>query len=120
MQGVHINKWTMFAMMEGIPTRLCIQTSSVMAPFLHSAAALQFTQSDYSNSEGARRVTTSVQLLTKIATPLTVELVPVNYTYVNNTHKPLPLSFPRIAEYNRRRPITANSKYTVLISIPNI
>ena len=92
---------------------------SVTALFPHLAALLQFTESDYSNVESALRITTTVQLLTSIATPLTVELVPVNYTDVNTTGKPLPQSFPKIPAYNPRRPTIANSKqYLIQNTLP--
>ncbi len=73
-------------------------------------AVLQFTESDYSNVEGTGRISLLLQLLTNIATDLTVVAVPVNYTSLNDSQSPILDVIPDIPNYDPRRPINATSK----------
>ena len=81
---------------------------------LSSVAVLQFTESDYSNSESLRVISPSIQLSTNIATDLIVEAVPLNFTFVNDSQLALPVTFPN---FTPRRPFIATSKYQVDIFI---
>ena len=73
-----------------------------------SDATLQFTDSTYSNLESAEVIRPAVQLLTNIATDLTVRIVPVNITEALT--RPLPSAFPTIPPFNPRTPNIATSE----------
>ena len=79
-------------------------------------AVLQFTESDYSSSEDMEVLSPSIQLLTNIATDLTVVAISVNYTSVNDSRAQSPLAdaillaIPAVPDYNPRRPVNATSK----------
>jgi hypothetical protein len=70
-------------------------------------ATLQFTESDYSNREDMLFIAPVVQLLTTIATDLTVRIVPVNTTVALT--RPLPSDFPTIPPFNPDAPNVATS-----------
>ena len=95
-------KWNFLkcVLKESCPT-LCII-------FCYSDAILQFTESDYLNVEGELAIVPLVQLLTVIATNLTVQIVPVNITEA--LARDLPADFPTIPPFNPRRPNIATSK----------
>ena len=76
--------------------------------FCYSDATLQFTGSDYSNREDMLFIAPVVQLLTTIATDLTVRIVPVNITEA--LARPLPSDFPTISPFNPNAPNIATSK----------
>ena len=76
--------------------------------FCFSEAILQFTERDYSNSEGELFIEPVVQLLTVIATDLRVQIVPVNITEALARDLPSDLLF--IPPFNPRRPNIATSK----------
>ena len=60
--------------------------------------------------ESAERITPSLQLLTNIATELTVVAVPVNYTFLNDSNSPILGAVPEVPNFDPRRPIIAASK----------
>ena len=60
--------------------------------------------------ESAERITPSLQLLTNIATNLTVVAVPVNYTFLNDSGSPILNAVPEVPNFDPRRPIIAASK----------
>ena len=76
--------------------------------FRYSDDTLQFTESDYSNPEGALSITPVVQLLTGIATDLTVRIVPLNITQAR-TRQLIP-ALPTIPDFDSDRPNIATSK----------
>ena len=78
--------------------------------FLSPAAVLQFTESDYSSVENVGRIRPLLQLLTNIATDLTVVAVPVNYTFLNDSSSPILDAVPEVPNFDPRRPIIAASK----------
>ena len=57
-----------------------------------------------------------MQLLTDIATDVTVAAIPVNYTFVNDSRSPLSDNIlrviPNVPDYNPNRPINATSELT--------
>ena len=53
-----------------------------------------------------------MQLLTGIATDVTVAAIPVNYTFVNDSRSSLLDIIPHVPDYNNRRPINATSELT--------
>ena len=64
--------------------------------------------------EGDEVIHPGVQLLTNIATDLTVVAIPVNYTFVNDSLSPLTYILdviPNVPDYNPNRPINATSKW---------
>ena len=80
-----------------------------VVPFLCFAdATLQFLDSSYSNLESAEVIRPAVQLLTNIATDLTVRIVPVDITEALT--RPLPSAFPAIPPFNPRAPNIATSE----------
>ena len=87
--------------------KVCIRTVHYT---LCPDARLQFTESDYTSTETEMTISPSVQLLTNIATDLTVVAVAVNYTFLNDSRSPLLGVIPDVADYNPRRPINATSK----------
>ena len=78
---------------------------------LSPEALVQFTESDYSSIERDEVIHPSVQLLTNIATNLTVVAIPVSYTTVNDSQSPILAVIPDVPDYNPNRPINATSKY---------
>ena len=60
--------------------------------------------------ESEERITPSLQLLTNIATELTVVAVPVNYTFLNDSSSPILDAVPGVPNFDSRRPIIAASK----------
>ena len=76
----------------------------------HSATTLQFTEADYSNSESALAIKPAVQLLTGIATNLTVQIVPISISEASNRNL-LP-TLPTLPAFNPRAPNIATSKLT--------
>ncbi len=78
--------------------------------FISPAAVLQFANPDYATVEGMGFIRPLVQLLTNIATDLTVVATPVNYASVNNSQSPVLDVIPFVPNYNPRRPINATSK----------
>ena len=77
---------------------------------LSPAAVLQFVEPDYATVEGMGFRRPLVQLLTNIATDLTVAAVPVDYTSLNDSQSPILDVIPSVANYDPRRPINATSK----------
>ena len=73
-----------------------------------SDATLQFTDSTYSNLESVEVIRPVVQLLTNIATDLTVRIVPVNITEALT--RPLPSAFPVILPFDPNAPNIATSE----------
>ncbi len=73
-------------------------------------AVLQFTDSVFSIVEGMRIIHPLVQLLTNIATDLTVVATPVDYASVNNSQSPVLDVIPVVPNYDPRRPIIATSE----------
>ena len=73
--------------------------------FCYSDATLRFTESDYFNREDLLFIAPVVQLLTLIATDLTVRIVPLNITEA--FARPLPSDFSMIYPFN---PYIATSK----------
>ena len=64
--------------------------------------------------ENVERISPLLQLLTNIATELTVVAVPVNYTFLNDSSSPTLRAIldavPEVPEFDPRRPIIAASK----------
>ncbi len=77
---------------------------------LSPAAVLQFVEPDYATVEGMGFIRPLVQLLTNIATDLTVAATPVDYTFLNDSQSPILDVIPSVANYDPRRPINATSK----------
>ena len=77
---------------------------------LSPEAVLQFTDSYHTSIESEVVISPLVQLLTNIATDLTVAAIPVNYTFVNDSNSPLLDVIPDVPDYNPNRPINATSK----------
>ncbi len=77
---------------------------------LSPEAVLQFTDSDHSSIESEEVISPLVQLLTNIATDLTVAAIPVNYTVLNDSQSHILGALPDVPDYNRNRPINARSK----------
>ena len=79
-----------------------------MHSFCYSDATLQFLDSVYSIVESELFIVPVVQLLTEIATDVTVRIVPVNITEA--LARELPSTFPTIPPFDRRVPYNATSK----------
>ncbi len=78
---------------------------------LSPEAVLQFANSHYSSIESEKVISPLVQLLTNIATDLTVAAIPVNYTVLNDSQSHILGALPDVPDYNRNRPINARSKF---------
>ena len=76
--------------------------------FCYTDATLQFLESDFSNPEGEQVIVPVVELLTGIATNLTVRIVPINISEVMDRNL-LP-ALPTIPDFNPRAPNVATSK----------
>ncbi len=77
-----------------------IKLYQLISCLLSTGIEIEFSESDYSASEGDEEIVVRVQTSGRRATPVTVRVTPMNYDDFINLGKPLPAEFPDVPPSN--------------------
>ena len=69
----------------------------------------RFSESDYSRGEQDLLIPITLIRTTRIATPVTMRIVPMNYTHFLQSGLPISPEFPEVSPFDPARPNRANS-----------
>ena len=80
---------------------------SCAPPVLPSVVSIKFTETDYHDSEYSGQIEVSVERSPEIglATPIVIQVIPVDYNTVNNTGFSFPNDFPQVPPFDPRAPV---------------